>query len=925
MPIRLTGMNSGLDTEALVSELVSAYRKKTDKYVKAQTKLTWKQDAWKSLSAKTYSFRTSLDSMRMSSSYKLKTTSVSNSTKATVKASNKAVNGSQSLNITSLAKAGYLTGGKLKRKDGKAVAGDTTLAALGYDAGKSGKIKLNGKEITLDSTTTINDVVSKLNGAGVTASFDATNQRIFVNSNSSGAASDFKLEALEGGAEALKTLGLYVKSEATTEAYKSYAEEAFKLANLGSGVTYENWLNQKIEDYKQNQADYASYQEGGSTDTFEKWLEDKEYSQYTAGGGTDDRKTWLETRNENEIKAIGDKLKDYNTASDTITKGNQADSFLKAAADYKTALDKLASVKDGVETGSGIGIGWDDAKKLLEDSGKYVDADGKVYSLSVDRDANGRSYYTIDGDSSGDKYYFATESRQVESLDKDGNPIKDQNGNPVTETKTFAIIRTEAEANAGSGGKDVSTSTEYLKEKGLTDEMINGYRDAQSAVSMFNAAVQSEEDTYNNRLAALEKEFTDALPAGATPDQIAEAKANAKTQADAELKATGSYADWRSLKSLKEKVDGGSMAANEIKAAQNTVEADRTAAQQVVEENAFFVSYAREYETNVATGTEDEIAKKVFNDISSATETLVKEQAGFADYSEGAVRIDGQDATIYLNGAQYTSSSNTFNINGLTITALATTTTEDKIGTPEADATAVTITTATDNQGIYDKIKDFLSGYNDLINLMTGSYNAASAKDYEPLTDEEREAMTESQIEKWEERGKSAVLRRDGTLSALMSTLTSAMSQSFEINGKKYSLSTFGIKTLGILNAEKNEQNAYHIDGDEDDENVSGNTDKLMAAIMEDPDAVTDFFQLLTHNMSLELGKKMSSTTMRTYGTFYNDKEMAKEYSDYTTTIAKWEKKVASIEDSYYKKFAAMEKALATLQSQSSQLAGLLG
>lgn len=151
------------------------------------------------------------------------------------------------------------------------------------------------------------------------------------------------------------------------------------------------------------------------------------------------------------------------------------------------------------------------------------------------------------------------------------------------------------------------------------------------------------------------------------------------------------------------------------------------------------------------------------------------------------------------------------------------------------------------------------------------------------------------------------------------------MSKSYEINGKKYSLSTFGIKTLGILNAEKNEQNAYHIDGDADDESVSGNSDKLMAAIVSDPDSVAEFFQLLTHDLSMELGKKMTSTTMRTYGTFYNDKEMAKEYSDYTTTIAKWENKLADIEESYYKKFAAMEKALATLQSQSSQLAGLLG
>ena len=56
MPIRLTGMSSGLDTEAMVSELVSAYRTKEQKYEKAQTKLSWKMDAWKTLNSKIYSF-----------------------------------------------------------------------------------------------------------------------------------------------------------------------------------------------------------------------------------------------------------------------------------------------------------------------------------------------------------------------------------------------------------------------------------------------------------------------------------------------------------------------------------------------------------------------------------------------------------------------------------------------------------------------------------------------------------------------------------------------------------------------------------------------------------------------------------------------------------------------------------------------------
>ena len=52
MAIRITGMYSGLDTESIISELASAQSVKKNKLVKAQTKLSWKQDAWKALNTK---------------------------------------------------------------------------------------------------------------------------------------------------------------------------------------------------------------------------------------------------------------------------------------------------------------------------------------------------------------------------------------------------------------------------------------------------------------------------------------------------------------------------------------------------------------------------------------------------------------------------------------------------------------------------------------------------------------------------------------------------------------------------------------------------------------------------------------------------------------------------------------------------------
>jgi flagellar hook-associated protein 2 len=276
-----------------------------------------------------------------------------------------------------------------------------------------------------------------------------------------------------------------------------------------------------------------------------------------------------------------------------------------------------------------------------------------------------------------------------------------------------------------------------------------------------------------------------------------------------------------------------------------------------------------------------------------------------------AEKIKGEDSTIILNNVEYTSTTNSYSINGLSINALA------KTDSP------ITITTATDTQAIYDKIKDFLTEYNSIINEMTKLYNADSSYGYDPLTDDEKDAMSDTEIEKWETKIKDSLLRNDSTLNGVMMAMINSMSSSYTINGQKYTLSSFGIATLGYLNAAENENYAYHIDGDSDDDNTSSNDDKLMAAITEDPDTVIEFMKQLTSGLYTAIGNKMKSTTLSSAYTIYNDKEMNSQYSEYSTTISKWEDKLSDKEDYYYNKFAQMESALTKLQSQSSSVTGL--
>ena len=255
MPIRITGLNSGLDTEAIISALVSSYSYKTNKYKKAQTKLSWKQDAWKTLNTKVYSFYTSLDSLRFSKNYNLKSTKVSDSTKATVTASSSAPNGTQKLNILKVAQAGYLTGGKL---DDSTTTG-TTLAELGYTGG-NGTITLTKgdgtkKTIEVSQGTTVNSFINSLKEAGVNANYDDINKRIFVSSKDTGKDNDFTLTGGNvDGANALTKLGLNVKSDATDATYKTYMQ--YYGDGTQSGITAK--VNEAIKAYQDAQTAYKT-------------------------------------------------------------------------------------------------------------------------------------------------------------------------------------------------------------------------------------------------------------------------------------------------------------------------------------------------------------------------------------------------------------------------------------------------------------------------------------------------------------------------------------------------------------------------------------------------------------------------------------------------------------------------------------------
>lgn len=303
-------------------------------------------------------------------------------------------------------------------------------------------------------------------------------------------------------------------------------------------------------------------------------------------------------------------------------------------------------------------------------------------------------------------------------------------------------------------------------------------------------------------------------------------------------------------------------------------------------------------------------------DVSVAADGTVSVNGGANDSSNasipsGMALIAASDSKIILNGAEMTSSSSVVSANGLEISLTGLTKKDEPI----------TFSISNDVDSVYNSVKNFLKDYNEIMKEMNTLLDADSAKGYEPLTSEQKKEMSDDDIKLWEDKIKGSLFRNDSTLSGIVSGMRSAMMGQVTYEGKSYSLASFGIMT----STDYLEGGLLHIYGDKEDSVYADRDDKLKKALSEDPDAVINVLTGIFSNLKDTMSKKMAGNKMSSALTFYNDIKMKEDLKQYEKDIKSWEDRLASMEDAYYKKFTAMETALAKLQSQQNSLAGLFG
>ena len=303
-------------------------------------------------------------------------------------------------------------------------------------------------------------------------------------------------------------------------------------------------------------------------------------------------------------------------------------------------------------------------------------------------------------------------------------------------------------------------------------------------------------------------------------------------------------------------------------------------------------------------------------------DTSLGRSLGLVDDNGTVGASEGQNAIFEINGQEVYLNDNTYTLDGNTFTF------NDNMTIGET----YTVNIAKDSTTVKDALKKFVESYNKLIDDVYGYIGKSPAKDddgntYEPLTNAEKDEMSEDEITKWEEKAKQGVLYNDSTVSTVMSQMRSALYTSVTLDdGSKFGIYNLGIKT----SREWSEHGKLQIDENAFDKAFENNEDAIIKLFT---DSDTGMMKKLN---SVIDGAVKSSGAANTRGTLV--RKAGKADSSVTTDstiykeMVKMQDRLKELQDRYdtkeeywWKVFTNMETAMADLNSQTSYISSYLG
>lgn len=264
---------------------------------------------------------------------------------------------------------------------------------------------------------------------------------------------------------------------------------------------------------------------------------------------------------------------------------------------------------------------------------------------------------------------------------------------------------------------------------------------------------------------------------------------------------------------------------------------------------------------------------------------------------------------------------------------------------------STTITVGTDVDGVYEKIKEFVENYNALLDVLNLAIREEKYRNFPPLTKEQKEAMSEKEIEAWESKAKSGLLRNDLYISSIISTMRSGLYEAvgntensdglslfnFGITTERYSMGSTGGKLVideeKLKDAIRNDVNQVlelffaqpdsKITDQAEKRNQTGIVSRLYGDIIDGmkriitkagPGDDASLYRSVDASMLIDFVSKQSSISL-----------LDRDIQQYGERIDRLNAQLARVENRLWAQFVAMEKAIGEMNSRAAWLTQQLG
>ena len=911
----LTGLASGMDTEAMIENSVTGYQTKIAELQQKQTKLEWKQDAYRELIDQMYSITNKYTSFASETNLSSNafftnnvTTTVNGSNAAAVTASGKSTSDIRINAVTQLATAARYT------VDASALDIKASNEAVGEAINWGGELTKG----TLSGTMTL-----KAGGSSIELKF--TDEDKYASLNELVASVNKKLEAQSADVKATLKNGEITFE--TTGSAKTRGDSVYISGASGNLKTMLD-VTTATSSADEKRFEYKSFSVKGDASSLTKTMSMAEY----LSGKTVDV----------TLDGVTKSIKIGNLASGATTEDLKND--LQKSVDKEFGSGKVTvgttdagGIRFDVKAGSGstlkvtssvgkeLGVGEAGVSNFLNTSQKLSALVGEDWL-----NANARTEATLDA--GAEERYF----------DQDGNELKRsdgkfyrtnanggflyKNGEKVSGTWAYSL-KTDADGNLIKADGDkyyrVNNKGEWtydLRVGGTSIGGISGNDTLDSVMNKINSSAAGAKVSYSNLTGQFVFTANETGEGSTISFDGALAKKLFETRPSTLDGVFGKDADWSTLK---------------LKVGGTNINIPQTSGGGNISDwlNSFHVPETATLSVTDAGGTERSFTLAQLKAFADGTATLsAADSAGFTAGKDAVIKasVNGKDLELKR-------SSNAINMDGLSVTLKEEFSAYDETGKLNA-ADALTFSTSSESDKIVEAVKSFVEDVNKLMTdvhsafttqpiTKTSNSSSKGVTYYEPLTEEDRNSMSESAIEKYEEKAKTGLLFGDSDLRSLYDKLLTAI--------QSYGTDRVDLESIGLSTAYSGGVTTFKL-----------NETKLREALSSDPDKVRTVFTKTTEGGSATNGLMASlkmtlndyaSTSLASPGVLVSKagtklsavsllhNNMYSQISNLDKQIESWQTKLSNRIDYYTKQFTQLEKLMSTMNNQSSMLADLMG